>query len=255
MAAAAVPATPGGTGARCRSASRGWRARWTSLYPGYFTFSFVRNPCRRCLSPYRHASRYAEIRAPHIPNHPPTNGTLREVRGAALRSPGDSVAPSQVCVRPCPAADALPCRLQWATAVRVEAPQSRAAGFHRRGRIDRSRLPAGAGGARPAPTSARAGVPQGHDSEVPGLNLRDRSVPLPDPREWGGLGPARSRTHPGPWMRSPAGIRSPDGKSPTVRRCRLRRSAYAASPPRITFRCPTDEDSRLNARRGAAPVS
>ena len=78
MAAAAVPATPGGTGARCRSASRGWRARWTSLYPGYFTFSFVRNPCRRCLSPYRHASRYAEIRAPHIPNHPPTNGTLRE---------------------------------------------------------------------------------------------------------------------------------------------------------------------------------
>ena len=79
MAAGAVPAGPsGGIGALCRSASSGWRARWTSIYPGHLTYSFVRNACRRFLSRYRHAGRYAEMRAAYTPNHPPTNGTLRE---------------------------------------------------------------------------------------------------------------------------------------------------------------------------------
>ena len=53
-------------------------ARAMDLYPGYFTFSFVRNPYRRFLSLYRHAARYAELRAAYIPNHPASNGTLRE---------------------------------------------------------------------------------------------------------------------------------------------------------------------------------
>ena len=251
------------------------------LYPGHFTYSFVRNPCRRFLSRYRHAGRYPEMRTAYTPNHPASNGTLREFtelcaelladtanfrarardgvlprqRAAALRSPGHSAAPSRVRVRPCPAADARPCGLQRGTAVRVAATPSHAGGFHRRGRIDRCRLPAGAGGARLAPTSARPGVSQGHDSEVPGLNLRDRTVPLPGYREALGPRPARSRTHPGPWLRSPAGIRSPGDTSHTVPRCRLRTSACAASPTRMTFRCPTDEDSRFNARPGAAPAS
>ena len=53
-------------------------AHLLDLYPGYFTFTFLRNPYRRFLSLYRHASRHAAIRAARIPGHPAGNGTLRE---------------------------------------------------------------------------------------------------------------------------------------------------------------------------------
>ena len=48
------------------------------LHPGYFTFSFMRNPYRRFLSVYRHASRVAEQTAPLIPGHPASYGTVHE---------------------------------------------------------------------------------------------------------------------------------------------------------------------------------
>ena len=53
-------------------------ARLLEFYPGYFTFTFLRNPYRRFLSLHRHANRYAAIRAARIPDHPSSNGTLRE---------------------------------------------------------------------------------------------------------------------------------------------------------------------------------
>ena len=52
--------------------------RSTDLYPGYFTFTFLRNPYRRFLSLYRQANRYAATRAARIPDHPASYGTLRE---------------------------------------------------------------------------------------------------------------------------------------------------------------------------------
>ena len=52
--------------------------RLLELYPGYFTFTFLRNPYLRFLSLYRHASRQAEDRAALIPGHPADYGTLRE---------------------------------------------------------------------------------------------------------------------------------------------------------------------------------
>ncbi len=52
--------------------------RLIDLYPGYFTFTFLRNPYRRFLSLYRHATLHAATRAARIPDHPSSNGTLRE---------------------------------------------------------------------------------------------------------------------------------------------------------------------------------
>ena len=46
------------------------------LYPGYLTFSFVRNPYRRFLSIYRNANRIAANRAARMPGHPDRLGTL-----------------------------------------------------------------------------------------------------------------------------------------------------------------------------------
>ena len=53
-------------------------ARLIDLYPGYLTFTFLRNPYVRFVSLYRHANRHAEIRAARIPDHPAETGTLRE---------------------------------------------------------------------------------------------------------------------------------------------------------------------------------
>ena len=55
-----------------------WTARALELYPGYFTFTFLRDPYRRFLSLYRHANRTAAHRAGYIAHHPKHNGTLRE---------------------------------------------------------------------------------------------------------------------------------------------------------------------------------
>lgn len=51
-------------------------ARALELYPGYLAFSFVRNPYRRFLSIYRHASRIAAHRAARMPGHPAHLGTV-----------------------------------------------------------------------------------------------------------------------------------------------------------------------------------
>ena len=48
------------------------------LWPGYFTFTFLRDPYRRFMSLYLHANRYAEERAARIPDQPGNNGTLPE---------------------------------------------------------------------------------------------------------------------------------------------------------------------------------
>ena len=53
-------------------------ARPPGSCPGHFTFTFLRNPYRRFLSLYRAAGRDAGIRAARIPDHPASNGTLRE---------------------------------------------------------------------------------------------------------------------------------------------------------------------------------
>ena len=48
------------------------------LYPGYFTFTFLRDPYRRFVSLYRHANHFARQRALSVPHHPKNNGTLGE---------------------------------------------------------------------------------------------------------------------------------------------------------------------------------
>lgn len=50
-------------------------ARALQLYPGYYTFSFVRNPYRRFESIYRYANRIAATRARRMPGHPDRLGT------------------------------------------------------------------------------------------------------------------------------------------------------------------------------------
>lgn len=50
-------------------------ARALTLYPDYFTFSFVRNPYRRFESIYRNANRIAAHRAVRMPGHPDRLGT------------------------------------------------------------------------------------------------------------------------------------------------------------------------------------
>ena len=47
------------------------------LWPGYFTFTFVRNPHDRFLSLWRHAERLARMRAPRIAGHPASYGGPR----------------------------------------------------------------------------------------------------------------------------------------------------------------------------------
>ena len=55
-----------------------WAARALNLYPDYFTFTFLRDPCRRFASLYRHANRLAEQRALLHPRAPAGYGTLAE---------------------------------------------------------------------------------------------------------------------------------------------------------------------------------
>ena len=52
--------------------------RLLDLYPGYFAFTFVRNPYRRFVSLYLHARRFAGIRAGIDPDHPASCGNLAE---------------------------------------------------------------------------------------------------------------------------------------------------------------------------------
>ena len=49
-----------------------------NLYPEYFTFSFVRNPCERFVSVYLFVQRHARVRAAEIPGHPDGYGSLQE---------------------------------------------------------------------------------------------------------------------------------------------------------------------------------
>ena len=52
-----------------------WTVRALRLYPGYFAFTFLRDPHRRFLSLHRHANRLARQRAARDPRHPPTVGS------------------------------------------------------------------------------------------------------------------------------------------------------------------------------------
>ena len=55
-----------------------WIARALELYPGYFTFTFVRDPHERFQSLYLDACRFAGYRAARIPEHPAGYGTPAE---------------------------------------------------------------------------------------------------------------------------------------------------------------------------------
>ena len=62
------------------------------LYPDYFAFSFVRNPYRRFLSIYRHASRIAARSAARRPGHPAHLGTPEQYARLVAELLDDSAA-------------------------------------------------------------------------------------------------------------------------------------------------------------------